>query len=130
MPLPNYENTMKTQLTLGDMIRLLDRVEKPETTVRFDFGRLKPRELDSYRGYYDQLALGWWESEKDVTVAELLVECRKAVGNTFDGYKGGEYKMTLSTPLWVANYGDCHDTAIVGVVDAGWQVVIETAFQA
>jgi hypothetical protein len=130
MPLTKYEKTMKTQLTLGDLIRLLDQVEKPETPVRFDFARFKPKDLDSYRGYYDQLALGWGEMEKERTVEEMLVMCRQAVGNTFEGYKGGLYTMRLSTPLWVANYGDCHDTAIVGVVDAGWQVIIETAFQA
>lgn len=126
----NYANTMKTQLTLGDLIRLLDRVEKPETEVRFDFARFVPKDLDSYRGYYDQLAMGWHESEKPVTVAALLVMCRQAVGNTFEGYKGGRYTMRLTTPLWVANWGDCHDTAIVGVLDVGWQVIIETAFQA
>jgi len=103
----------------------------PQTDVRFDFARFEPRKLDSYRGYYDHLALGWSErTEEKVTVASLLAECRLAVGSHYTGYKGGEYKMLLSRPLWVANWGDCHDTAIVGVVDAGWQVVIETAFQA
>jgi hypothetical protein len=35
----------------------------------------------------------------------LLATCKKLVGRVFVGYKGGEYKMTLTTPLWVANRG-------------------------
>lgn len=44
------------------------------------------------------------------------------------GYKGGEFGVGESTPVWVANWGDCHDTAIVGIVDGGYQAIIETAY--
>lgn len=120
---------MTTQVNLGELIKLLKQVKKPKTTVRFNFAYFKPTNFQSYRGYHDHLALGWEESDKEITVAELLTQCRLAVNKSYAGYKGGEYTMTLATPLWVANRGNCHNTAIVGIVDVGWQVIIETTFK-
>ncbi len=45
----------------------------------------------SYRGYYSDLAL-----ERDAgtrPAAELLAECKAAMGQVFTGYKGGDYVM-------------------------------------
>ena len=44
---------------------------------------------------------------KEKPAALLLKECRAAMGAVFTGYKGGEYQMGKSTPLWVASYGCC-----------------------
>lgn len=55
-----FDAGMKKQLTLGEFIFLLDRINKG-ATVRFDFERFVPTTIDSYRGYYEQLALGFKE---------------------------------------------------------------------
>lgn len=121
---------MKNQLNLGQLISLLEICEQ-DSKVRYDFGRFEPTHIDSYRGYYDQLALSFVESKYDedqMTVSRLLKILNEAVGHIYMGYKGGEYTMTKKTPVWVANYGDCHDTAIIGVIDDGYIVVIETGY--
>lgn len=116
---------MKLQLKLGEMIFLLSRIN-PGASVRYDFGPFTPKGLDSYRGYYEQLALG--HGEEKITVSQLLALLRDAVGKTFTGWKGGDYDMGESTHMWVANRGECHSTAIVGIIDCEYQAVIETAF--
>jgi hypothetical protein len=116
------------QLNLGELIYELEKC-RPDTQVNYDFGALIPDGFDSYRGYYEQLALGWKEGEHGeiVTVEELLTKAKETELKEFTGYKGGEYVMYRETPLWVANYGRCHGTAIVGVTDNGYQVIINTA---
>ena len=69
--------------------------------------------FDSYRGYYDDLALGYiakdyYEENKDDeihTVKDFLEEAKRCLGKTFYGWKGGEFIMDKNTPLWVANSG-------------------------
>lgn len=58
----------------------------------------------SYRGYYEDLA---FEPKENVTVAEMLASAESALGETFKGYKGGDFKMTASTDCWLAEYGSC-----------------------
>lgn len=53
---------------------------------------------------------------------------RSAVGAAFEGYKGGVFTMSRHTPVWVANYGNAGNTAVVGVRDLGYLVIIETAY--
>lgn len=130
------------QLTLGKTIKLLEMAinDDPEEEAKdpkkvyFDFCRLVPNGIDSYRGYYDELAVNWcnegWDHAgkeiKGWPLTELIAELKAAVGKTYEGYKGGDFKMTEDTPLWVANYGESGSTAIVGVLDQGWCVIIET----
>lgn len=115
-------------MTLGRLIRLLEG-ERPDNTVRFDFGGFIPRRLGSWRGVYAELALGYdndWQ--KPVTVAELLAELRSAIGKTFTGYKGGEFKMDKGTKVWADNYGEYNQRAIVGLADCDYRTVLATAF--
>lgn len=83
-------------LTLGGLIDLLDTLD-PEALVT-GLG-----ELHSYRGFYEDLAFE--PSTRFVTVHELLLECRSAMGQVFHGYKGGDFMMGALTPLWVATWG-------------------------
>lgn len=114
------------QLNLGQLVYELEKY-KGEKNVRFDFGSFSPDGFDSYRGYYEQLALGFRESPQ-ITVDALLKECNETMCKEFTGWKGGEYVMYPETPLWVANVGRTSGTAIVGVTDYGWQVIINTAY--
>lgn len=118
----------KGNLTLGEFIKKLQDVEDKKTQVRFDFGGLVPSDLDSYRGFYDHLALGWKKDYETCHVEDLLSGALTAVGATYTGYKGGEFIMDESTPLWAALYGRSTGTAIVGVTDHKWMVIIDTAY--
>lgn len=116
-------------VSLGRLIELLEAA-KSDDTVQYDFCGLYPDTLNSYRGYYDHLALGHSESAGELTkVGMLLTELRSAVGRVYEGYKGGNYRMSLETPMWVADWGSSHSTAIVGVTvhTYGW-VIIHTGY--
>ena len=126
--LPIQEGQMSAPITLGRLIKLLE-LEPQDNDVRYDFARFTPTEVDSYRGYYEQLAIGWTgEAKRPKKVSELIEELKDAVGETFTGYKGGKFKMDDNTPVWCANYGDCHDTAITGLENCSWATVIRTEF--
>lgn len=120
----------KPQLTLGEFIKKLG--EQPQDNeIVFDFVCFVPLGIHSYRGYYDQLAIGYTDrvdSDYRPKVSDIVKLCKDAVGKYFTGYKGGDYLMTEQTPLWVSNYSESGDTAIVDVIDAGWKSVIETRF--
>ena len=121
-------------IRLGDLIAALER-RPAEQWVIFDFGRLIPRKLASYRGYYAELALGydddWYgreprHGEGHVTVRALLIELRSAIGKTFTGWKGGDYVMNERTPVWAANTGESPSTAIVGLAGCNYATVLAT----
>lgn len=119
------------QFTLDDLRRALKKVN-PDLRVEYAFGGLMPTGFGSYRGDYGNLALGFRELDgrtKAMTVAELIEECEEADGQTYQGYKGGDFKMSGNTPVWVANYGDSTGTVIVGVSDDGYTVRLETAYR-
>ena len=87
-----------TQLTLGELIAALEKMP-PDTQVA------NLRDPDSYRGYYSDLYFERHDGTRPA--AELLAECKAAMGQVFTGYKGGDYVMGALTPLWVASYGCC-----------------------
>lgn len=109
-------------LTLGKAIDGLSAYadDKP---VRFDIGGSPGRAI-SYRGYYSDLALT--PNGALDTVGALLHELRDALGQTFEGYKGGDFLMEADTPLWFAAYGapsGCR--AIIGIeTDEGGVVLL------
>jgi hypothetical protein len=122
---------------LGPLIAHLRNVEFGEDPdgrtqtreVWFDFGSMRPAHLASYRGYYDHLALGFASEGAPLTVTDLLARLKATVGETFSGWKGGEYRMTESTPVWVANRGEATQTSIVGLCVEEWRVTILTGYE-
>jgi hypothetical protein len=117
-------------MTLGAMIDRLKTYDE-NLSMYLDFALLVPVRLDSYRGYYDHLAINYAievddDGEKnEMTVGKFLHMCEKAVGAYFTGYKGGEFKMNMSTPLWVANYGYSEHTGVIGIEQCtSWDAVI------
>lgn len=89
---------MHANCTLGELITHLENL--PETMVVKE-GFLGPH---SYRGYYEHLA---FEPAENVQVRDMLADARYALGQTFHGWKGGEYLMIENTPCWLANDGEC-----------------------
>lgn len=83
-------------MTLGELIEHLER-EDPDRVVPLGFTH-----AHSYRGYYGDLA---FEPCEHTTVGAMLAEVRGALGQTFTGYKGGEYTMGEYTDVWLAEWG-------------------------
>lgn len=130
------------QLTLGEIIEKLEKCgltqgenDKPKQ-VSYDFGTAIPTTLNSWRGSYSELALGYKLSGYDnneehfakTTAESLMSELKSAIGKYFYGWKGGEFVMNENTPVWVANPGDSGDTGIIDVIDGGWRIIIITAY--
>ena len=84
----------RTQMTLGQLIERLNHLH-PSVTLCIGYPH-------SYRGYYSDLA---FEQSEVRTVDEILKEVEGCLGKEFTGYKGGEYTMDESTPVWIAEYG-------------------------
>lgn len=114
------------QMTLGQLIDALERKDHA-MGVQFSFVSMVPTGVHSYRGYYDQLAIGYEERYPKPTVGELLATLKDADGQTFTGYKGGDYTMDRSTAVWVANNGETGGTAIIDVIDGEYAIVLQTA---
>lgn len=98
------------QMTLGALIDALALAPK-DALVRFDDGA-SPESFDSYRGYYEQLALS--AGNEDVTAGKLLDLCRETDGQTMQGYKGGDFLMGRGTYLNRAEYSSCGNP-LVGI---------------
>jgi hypothetical protein len=120
-----YERVVTGQnMSLGKFIEALEGIDDKTIQVRMSDGRT-PCDVDSYRGYYSDLAISTKQGGQ-MNVAGLLELLRGALGQTFQGYKGGDYTMGPHTPLWVAEYGSCGD-AVQGLRVADDLVVIVSA---
>lgn len=82
---------------LKDLITFLEK-QDPNKVVPYGF-----HAPHSHRGDYSELA---FEPTENITFGEMLSEARSAVGATFEGYKGGDFKMSEFTPVYIANYGE------------------------
>jgi hypothetical protein len=105
-------------LTLGGLISALGPVA-PDARLSQSLGG-----AHSYRGYYSDLAFR--PSGEITTAGALLNEARAALGQTFEGYKGGDFVMGPDTPLWVSDYDDNSGVAIMDIIEADGGVRIVT----
>lgn len=86
------------QLTLGEL---------QEKLLEFNFFRYirfvgteySPSGTSCYRGSYDELAINY--STDEIQVGQFCSMLKDTLSKTYIGYKGGEYKMRATTPLWV-----------------------------
>lgn len=121
------------QLTLGELILKLEPiVEKQgedEATVRYDFEYLFPNNIDSWRGSYSELALNFTTEGQEMKVSDFLNMLKECIGKEFTGYKGGEFTMNKHTPIWVANYGNSGNTAVIDVIDNGYCIILITGYR-
>lgn len=93
-----HRDRAETQMTLGNLIAALEAM--PEGTEVANLNS-----AHSYRGYYSDLAFEHNDGTRPA--ADLLAECKAAMGQVFCGYKGGDYVMDAMTPVWLASYGCC-----------------------
>ena len=112
----------KYQLTLGEIIKKLDDIDGNKNVIVDIDGFLSVGEPASYRGYYSDLAFE--PSDEEITVKDFLKLCKDSNGISFEGYKGGDFKMEDDTPLWISEYGCCSDIAIMDIVDGDHVTIV------
>jgi hypothetical protein len=97
--------------------------------VRFVGTEYSPCGTSAYRGSYDQLAINY--STDETTVAEFSKLLEEAYKKEYTGYKGGQYKMFGSTPVWASrDSSDYSRMAIVSVfLSEGGYVYLGTRFE-
>jgi hypothetical protein len=95
----------QTQMTLGGLIAALEALP-PERVVD---GMCAPM---SYRGYYSDLA---FDPVGSMTVGELLAVARGCMGKVFIGYKGGDFMMGETSPVWISPYGASTDARLMSL---------------
>jgi len=112
------------QLTIGELIKVLDAVPRELPLRIFGHARLRPvTSLASYRGYYEDVAIGYGSDRgirftEGTTVGALRDELEQAIRRrrSIFGYNGGTWQCSESTAVWVANFGDATHAAVTGVV--------------
>lgn len=117
-----------TTMTLGQLKDALQAFSETHA-VRFSCNglRVQPTSFGSWRGFYAELALGYESmgyAATAVTVGELLTWIKSANGCTFEGWKGGDFKMDYNTPVHVDNRGCYTKTDITGVRFIDGEVII------
>lgn len=125
------------QLTLGEIIAKCEAIaaidhelsDDSQPQVVFDFEYARPNSIDSWRGIYRELALNFSFEDDRMELPAFIEMLQGADGETFTGYKGGDFTMSRHTPVWVANYGNSGNTAVIDVVDDKWQVIIMTGYR-
>lgn len=118
-------------LKLGELIQALERKDQ-EAYVDFDFVHFRPdKTVGSYRGYYEDLAIGYtdkWDGIENSTakVGDLVKVLKLAIGREFQGYKGGHYMAAEDSTVWVANNGESGGTYIHDVETLNGSVILIT----
>lgn len=102
---------------LNKLINLLYTI--PEGTV-FEEGF---HNAHSYRGSYENLGV---EPKSNTTIEQMLSCLEQAVGETYRGYKGGEFTMIGTEDVYLA-YKDCTGNKIIGykVTEFGYELLVE-----
>ena len=91
---------MYNPTTLGILIDWLAQQDQ-ELIVKDGFGA-----PHSDRGSYAELAFA---PREEAHIGDMLNYALSAVGGTFIGWKGGEFTMDRSTPVYIGEYGECGD---------------------
>lgn len=80
---------------------LIEYLEKEDQNKIVTMGFSNPH---SYRGIYRELA---FEPTINIAVSDMLKAAKSAMGETYTGYKGGDFTMNEYTNVHLAEYGNC-----------------------
>jgi hypothetical protein len=113
-------------LTIGDMLTKLDQFNDDET-VTYSNGAYFDGSFGSYRGYYEDMYLGFDREDQGCnTVGHLKTALESALSHgEMTGYKGGEFSIEEDTLLWSASYG-CIGDMVVDVLKLSDKVYVIT----
>ena len=116
------------QYTLGKLIKVLELCS-PKAHVYFDFCQLVPRSFHSYRGYYEDLQLDWrvensWET---LECKDFLILCKEQLNSVHTGWKGGDFRMTENTPIWVGEVGKATHVMLTEILHDSYLVMLGTS---
>jgi len=77
-------------------------------------------DFGSERGSYDRFYIGM-NNESSCTVGGLIIFLEtKVIGRVFEGYKGGDFRMDLDTPILISTYGSVGEFIVdIKKVDGG-----------
>lgn len=100
-------------MTLGRLIRhLQDVTAHNHQGFEMPYGLENPH---SYRGSYEKIAFEVCAYGR--TTTDILDEVVACVGESFPGWKGGDYVMDADTLVYVAREGDLGRPLTVGLLD-------------
>lgn len=93
-------------LTIGKMLEKLNSFHDDEQFI-FSNGTFFDGTYDSYRGYYEDLYIGYSNEDKGFnTIGKLKQTLHKALDHReMYGYKGGTFAINNDTLIWLAQYG-------------------------
>lgn len=96
-------------MTINEILKALKKINDDAPVFVADTLSVElTGEVMSWRGDYDCLALGYClygDSKEFITVGKLKSILQNSLGETFMGYKGGEFVMEKNTPVYLDNYG-------------------------
>ena len=88
-------------MSLGQIITALEQVP-PHYRLWIGSGRYGLWGIFSYRGYYEDLVLTF-SIDGPFSVGDGRDLLKRAVGHDFTGWKGGTYRATAETGVWVSD---------------------------
>lgn len=103
-------------MTIDELVTLFNAMleidDKARVAVGFD-----PEHPMSWRGDYRQLS---FPPKFNVPVIEMRDALVNAIGQTFFGYKGGDYTMNKWTSVHIDEYSECNDPGISPALCTYW----------
>jgi hypothetical protein len=81
---------------------------------------LTPKSVDSYRGYYEDLAINVEPEHYSMRVGEFVDLLESRIGTTMTGYKGGDYTIGPRTRVWISNYYEASGALVTGTRREDW----------
>lgn len=105
---PNNSTQNGVVLTLGAVIEYL-RTQDQTKIVPMGLG-----EVSAFRWCCEIVA---FSPVKNIKVSEMLTNAEAAVGEVFEGYKGGLHRMSLTSPCHLAGYACDGEPITLGLLD-------------
>jgi len=122
--------------SIAELLAGLTNVDQT-LSVCFEFANCRPTSLGSWRGAYDQPALGWQPSgyskreqklDEFPTVAQFCQSLRDDMDRHHGAWHGGTASFREDQKLHVDNDGDATNTVITGFSALGTRLVLHTAY--
>lgn len=119
-----------TGLTVIQLINEIKKLKR-DTAIRYDFGYFSPVGFHSYRGFYEDVAIGFEYRQDNLMAMDFLKQLKNMLGKEIHGWKGGTYIVEPDSYLWVSkDASEANGTVITGVTDLGYgYAILNTAYE-